>query len=217
MRETLSCVDTGDNAATETRCHLAKAKAKGKPMNDNEVRELLDEVDAAMSVRPHVLNIHRDTYQRWLTTLATALQERLEHRCPHFQPKGEDSGGAYNMQVIIDVTNELLSPDEIPRLSGTRWFQLAIKALIQRIANLRILLYDAELRASSMTRERDHALQQWAKCEESINAIRSTVLEEAAKVADDYDSPDTSMQWTAVTEHIAASIRALKSVEMEDK
>ena len=64
------------------------------------------------------------------------------HRCPHFEPKGEDSGGAYNAAIIQDVTNELLYVIDKERLAAkpTAWYSLLIKQLIQRTANLRVML-----------------------------------------------------------------------------
>jgi hypothetical protein len=76
---------------------------------------------------------------------AAARQPADEHRCPHFMPKGEDSDGAYNAGIISDVTKELVYPEDRNRLNAkpTAWYSLLIKQLIQRIANLRVMLAEA--------------------------------------------------------------------------
>jgi hypothetical protein len=108
-----------------------------------------------LSLRARIAELERAVTlaeEETATGLAVQLAEaehkiaQLEgtHRCPHFQPKGEDSGGAYNNVIIKEVTDDLLTPWERSRLSGTRWYQLTIKNLIQRIANLRIMLAEAK-------------------------------------------------------------------------
>lgn len=198
-------------------------------MNDNEVRELLETLHGQLNEFKGYDHDYFPISWKDVDTLSIALRERLEHRCPHFQPKGEDSGGAYNMQVIIDVTNELLSPDEIPRLSGTRWFQLTIKALIQRIANLRILLHDAELRASSpsslageteLNELRDLFPDRWIRIDRSLRfepemnaAPTNYVRISIDKQVDDFEAETLTEAMNQVRDYAAA----LKSVEREGK
>lgn len=84
----------------------------------------------------------------------------VAHRCPHFMPKGEDSGGAYNALVIQDVTNDLLDGWTKDRLSTKprSWYSLLIKDLIQRIANLRIMLSNAATTTPAVTEDRETLL-----------------------------------------------------------
>jgi hypothetical protein len=102
-----------------------------------------------------VAKLWNQTGWRWDDIRADLLpQPTSEHRCPHFQPKGEDSGDAYNAGIITDVTNELVFPEDRTRLNAkpTSWYSSLIKQLIQRIANLRVMLAEARSRQSASER-----------------------------------------------------------------
>lgn len=97
--------------------------------------------DTQLAMQGHVnANGIAAIISRHLRTAAVPVGE--PHRCPHFQPKGEDSGGAYNAGIINDMENDLLDTWTKERLSAkpTSWYSLLIKQLIQRIANLRVML-----------------------------------------------------------------------------
>lgn len=49
-------------------------------MNQPEqpIEALLDEVDAALQLKPHVLSLHVDTQRAWLSRLSRELRQRIE-------------------------------------------------------------------------------------------------------------------------------------------
>lgn len=102
---------------------------------------------------PHCSDTGRMVGGRWACD--NHLSAVATHRCPHFEPKGEDSGGAYSFAIIQDVANDLLDTTAKERLAAkpTAWYSLLIKQLIQRIANLRVMLAHSRAPVAAINNE----------------------------------------------------------------
>lgn len=128
-----------------------------------------------------------------------------EHRCPHFQPKGEDSGGAYNAGIIQEVTNDLLDSWARERLHAkpTSWYTLLIKQLIQRIANLRVMLTVSNNTATSMR----------SRCVEKVKELRDRFQQaaEASSLPNDL----TASRDAAVANALTRLLGELESLSLE--